>query len=100
MRVLITLWVYYIYTAEKNIEAIQMLQAAVELDVGNVRYVYVYAVALNSANRKELAIKTMLGAHERFPENTDILSGLIAFHRDADNEFAAQTLMKKLQKLK
>jgi len=60
----------------------------------------VYAIALDSIGQKDLAIEALRGAYERFPEDTNILQALIAFHREAGNEFAAQTLMKKLKKLK
>ena len=81
-------------------KAVEYLKKASELDVNNSRYVYVYAVALNSTGQQKQAIKVMQDAHNRFPENRDILSALIAFHRDAGNDFAAQSYMKKLQKLR
>jgi len=34
-----------------------------------------------------------------FLADRDILSALVSFHRDAGNAFAAETYMKKLQKL-
>ena len=34
-------------------------------------------------------------AHDRFPGGTDILSALVAFHRDAGDEFAAESYLKK-----
>ena len=82
--------------ADKSVE---YLKKASELDVNNSRYVYVYAVALNSTRQKKQAIKVMQDAHNRFPEDRDILSALVAFHRDAGNDFAAQSYMNKLQKL-
>jgi predicted CXXCH cytochrome family protein len=80
-------------------QAIVMLQRAAEFDASNVRYVYVYAVALNSTGEKTRAIEVLQEAQSRFPQNRDVLEALVAFHRDAGNEFAAQTYMKKLQKL-
>jgi len=84
---------------QKNDKAVKLLQHAAELDVNNARYVYVYAVALNSTGKNSEAIDVLQDAYGRFPQNTDILNALVAFHRDAGNEFAAQTYMKKLQKL-
>ena len=82
-----------------NNVAVQMLQNAVRLDASNAHYTYVYAVSLNSTGEKNKAIDTLKDAHDRFPKDTDILNALVAFHRDAGNKFAAQTFMKKLQKL-
>jgi len=85
---------------KQNSEAIKLLKRAAEFDKSNAHYVYVYAIALDSIGQKDLAIEALRGAYERFPEDTNILQALIAFHREAGNEFAAQTLMKKLKKLK
>ena len=80
--------------------AISMLTKAVELDADNVRYIYVYAVALNSAGKVKQALDVLHKAHLRYPSNTDILTALVTFNRDAGNDFAAQRYMKKLEKLR
>ena len=85
---------------KRNTEAIDALKSAVENDPLNAHYVYVYAVALNSTGNAEQAIRVLQSANARFPQDADILQALVAFHRDAGNEFSAQTYMKKLQKLK
>ena len=84
---------------QQSDKAVNSFQRAAELDISNARYAYVYAVALNSAGKTDQAIELMQDAHNRFPGNADMLSALIAFHRDAGNNFAAQAYMKKLQKL-
>jgi predicted CXXCH cytochrome family protein len=84
---------------QQNDRAINSFQRASELNIFNARYAYVYAVALNSAGKTDQAIEVMQEAHDRFPGNVDILSALVAFHRDAGNDFAAQAYLKKLQKL-
>lgn len=84
---------------QKNNEAIGYLQRASGFDLSNAHYVYVYAVALNSTGKVSLAIKVLQDALDRFPRDRDIFGALIAFNRDAGNEFAAQTYMNKLQKL-
>jgi Flp pilus assembly protein TadD len=61
--------------------------------------VYVYAVALNSTGRQEQAIMTLQGAHNRYPYNREILSALVAFHRDKGNETAASTYAEKLRSI-
>jgi tetratricopeptide (TPR) repeat protein len=84
---------------QKNDEAVSELKMAAELAQDNARYVYVYAVALNSIGDSAGAIQQLQAAHQRFPADVDILSALVSFHRDAGNQFAAETYMKKLQKL-
>lgn len=81
-------------------EAIKSLQRAAGIDSMNAHYVYVYAVALNSAGQNDLAIDVLQDADKRFPGDVNILEALIAFHRDAGNDFTAQTYMNKLNKLR
>jgi len=85
---------------KRNTEALEALKSAVDYDLNNSHYVYVYALALNSAGDAEQAIKVLQSANIRFPQDANILQALVAFHRDAGNEFSAQTYMKKLQKIK
>jgi Flp pilus assembly protein TadD len=80
-------------------EALKALEQAVRLSPGNARYVYVYAVALNSTDNTAKAIMVLQGAHNRFPNNTDILNALVAFHRDNGNTKAARTYVDKLRSL-
>ena len=84
---------------EQSAQAVGLLQRASELDVTNARYVYVYAVALNSSGDNQQAIDVLQAAQQRFPQDRDILNALVAFHRDAGNDFAAEKWMKVLQKL-
>jgi len=84
---------------QKLEQAIGSLQRAAELDRADVRYSYVYAVALNSAGKAKLAIEVMQDAHDRFPDNREVLQALVAFHRDAGNDFAAQQFMNKLNSM-
>ena len=83
----------------KTDKAVQELEAATRLAPQNARYIYVYAVALNSTGRADEALKQLQIAHDRFPSNVEILQALIAFNRDAGNAFAAQRYMKKLESL-
>ena len=39
------------------------------------------------------------GAHNRFPNNTDILAALVAFYRDNGNTDAARIYADKLHKI-
>jgi tetratricopeptide (TPR) repeat protein len=80
-------------------EALEALEQATRLSPNNARYVYVYAVALNSAGDAAKAVMVLQGAHNRFPNSTDILHALAAFHRDSGNAEAAQSYADKLRSL-
>lgn len=84
---------------QDNDKALEMLQRTVELEPSNAHYTYVYAVALNSAGKKDDSIAVLQSAQSRFPRNRDILNALVAFHRDAGNDFVARNYMNKLKKL-
>ena len=85
---------------KKTDEAIVELEAAARLMPGNYRYIYVYAVALNSTGKPGDAIEQLQIAHEQFPDNVDILQALVSFNRDAGNAFAAERYMKILNSIK
>jgi len=80
-------------------EGLEELRLATTLSPDDARYVYVYAVALNSTGKPEQAVLVLQGAHNRHPNNRDILSALVAFHRDMGNAIAAQTYAAKLRAL-
>jgi tetratricopeptide (TPR) repeat protein len=84
---------------QRTKEAIGELRLASTLNPDNARYIYVYAVALNSTGEPEEALMTLQGAHTRHPGNRDILSALVAFHRDAGNQAAARTYAEKLRSI-
>jgi tetratricopeptide (TPR) repeat protein len=84
---------------QKTNEAIGELQQAARLDPDNARFIYVYAVALNSTGKPDEALLVLQGAHNRFPNHTDILEALVAFHRDAGNAEAAASYAEKLRAL-
>ena len=84
---------------KRNTEAIEALEQAARYSPDNARYVYVYAVALNSAGKTARALLVLQGAHNRFPNNTDILSALVAFNRDSGNPEAARRYAERLQSL-
>ncbi len=77
-------------------KALHELRLASAAAPDNARYVYVYAVALHSTGHPEQAVLVLQGAHNRFPNNTDILNALVAYHRVLGNQEAAQTYAKKL----
>jgi predicted Zn-dependent protease len=78
-------------------EAVTALQLGARLSPGNPRYVYVYAVALNSTGQARQAIMVLQGAHNAHPNDRDILSALVAFNRDACNDEQAARYAQKLK---
>ena len=64
-----------------------------------MRYVYTYAVALKSAGRPEEAILVLQGIHNAYPDNVEVLNGLVALHRDLGNLEAARLYANKLRTL-
>jgi len=82
---------------QRTKEGVEELRLASTLNTQNPRYIYVYAVALNSTGDPEKAILVLQGAHNQHPNNRDILSALVAFHRDAGNQEAARSYAEKLR---
>ncbi len=80
-------------------EALQELERATRLDTANARYIYVYAIALGSSDKVKQAILVLQGAHNQHPQNTDILSALVAYHRDLGHRKAAVEYAEKLNRL-
>jgi tetratricopeptide (TPR) repeat protein len=80
-------------------EAIEELRLASTLHLDNVRYLYVYAVALNSTGQPELAVMVLQGAHSAYPSNIEILRALVAFNRDLGNQSAARAYAEKLRSI-
>ena len=84
---------------KRSNEAVKALRLAARLNPKNTRYVYVYAVALNSTGKPEQAILVLQGAHNAHPQNVDILNALIAFNRDIGNQQAVRSYSRKLRNL-
>jgi len=81
---------------QRPVEGVEELRLATTLSPDDARYVYVYAVALNSTGKQEQALMVLQGAHNQHPNNRDILSALVAFNRDMGNEAAARSYAGKL----
>ncbi len=84
---------------EKKDEALTWLAKAAEQAPDNIRFGYVYAVALNSQGKVGSAIKQLASMHQRYSGNTDILYALVTFNRDAGQFKDALTYLKILQGL-
>jgi Tfp pilus assembly protein PilF len=85
---------------EKTEQAVEELEVAARLAKTNARYIYVHAIALNSIGKPREAIEQLQVAHDRFPDNVEVLQALIALNRDAGNAFAAERFMKKLENIR
>src|SRR5271167_4245317 len=80
-------------------EALSLLAKAAALQPSNVRYSYVYAVALESSGQVEQAIKILEQAHKRRPADRLVLTGLIAFERDKGDIALATSYAEELVQL-
>jgi tetratricopeptide (TPR) repeat protein len=80
-------------------DGLALLGKAAGMQPGNVRYSYVYAVALNSSRQSAKAIAVLEQAHKRRPADRDALSALVAFERDAGNLQSAISYAEQLIQL-
>ena len=79
--------------------ALEELRRAEELDPQHARYVYVYAVALNSTGKQREAISALEANLARHPSDRETLSALIAFNRDIGDSRSALTYAKRLAQI-
>jgi Tfp pilus assembly protein PilF len=77
--------------------AVQELARAAELSPQNSRYVYVYAVALDTADRTLEAISVLEAAHERARTDRDILIALIQYNDKLHRADAAERWLEILR---
>lgn len=80
-------------------QALLLLAKAAALQPSNVRYSYVYAVALNSSGQPDKAIAVLESAHRVRPADREVLIALINFERDSNNITAAAMYAKELVQL-
>ncbi|WP_227546012.1 tetratricopeptide repeat protein [Marinobacter fonticola] len=78
-------------------DAMPYLRKAAESPSATARYVYVYAVALNSSGQTRQAIDVLESAYPRFPGNAEILSALASFYRSLGLDDEAQRYEKLLR---
>ncbi len=77
-------------------EALVELNHAAELDPGQARYAYVYAVALHSAGRAGEAVAILKENLTRHPDDHDTLLALISFDREAGDVSSALQFAERL----
>jgi predicted CXXCH cytochrome family protein len=80
-------------------EAVSELATATEQSPENARYAYVYGVALDSIGQHDTARAVLAQAHERFTGDRDILSALLQFSVQADDQEAAAKWAQALRQL-
>ncbi len=76
------------------------LAKAAELEPENIRYGYVYAVALNSRGKAEAALEVLADLHQRQPADVDVLYALLDIHRRNENWAQALVYGEKLLQLR
>jgi Flp pilus assembly protein TadD len=84
---------------KRNPESLQALREATNLEPGNARFAYVYAVALNGVGKRREALKVLGTALTRHPYDRDVLSGLAYFSAQSGNRESALGYVKQLREL-
>jgi Flp pilus assembly protein TadD len=79
--------------------ALNLLARAATLQPGNVRYSYVYAVALQSSGKLNQAIAVLEQAHNRRPADREVLMALITFQRERGDFKSAISYAQQLVQL-
>jgi Flp pilus assembly protein TadD len=80
-------------------EALEELHHAAELDHGQARYAYVYAVGLHSAARINDALAVLKKSLARHPNDRDTLQALITFSRDSGDVASALEYAERLARI-
>jgi tetratricopeptide (TPR) repeat protein len=77
-------------------EVLTELSLAVEAAPDNVRFAFVYGIALNSAGRSPEALELLRASLDRVPWDRDLLMGLATIHRDRRQLGAALEYARRL----
>ena len=80
-------------------DALAELRRAAELDPGQARYAYVYAVALHSAGRIGEAMTVLKENLARHPNDRDTLLALVSFSRDGGDARTALEYAERLARI-
>jgi Flp pilus assembly protein TadD len=84
---------------KESAPALQEFRRAAELEPGQARYAYVYAVALSSAGRLDDALAVVRQSLQRHPDDRETLSAALTFSRQAGDFAAALNYAQRLARL-
>jgi tetratricopeptide (TPR) repeat protein len=82
----------------KTEEAVTALARAADLEPARARYLYVYAVGLESLGKRAEAIDVLKSGLEQYPSNVEILSILVNLSRDDGDLKGALDYAQRLAK--
>lgn len=86
-----------VFVRQKKLpQAVNYLRLAAESPVSNERYIYVYAIALNSTGKAEEAVDVLEEAYKKFPRSVDIVNALVSINREIGDESKANQYEKIL----
>ena len=85
--------------SKRSDEALDELRKATELDPGQARYAYVYAVALHSAGHANEALTALKENLDRHPNDRDTLVALISFNRESGDINSALQYAERLHQI-
>lgn len=80
-------------------EAISYLKKAAEAKETDSRYIYVYAIALHSADNPTQALAILEKGFEQFPTSVDILQALISINRESGDLEKAKNMRLSLREI-
>lgn len=80
-------------------QSLEELRRAAELDPGQARYAYVYAIALNSTGRRQDALSALKQNISRHSNDRDTLMAIISISRDAGDLASALEYAERLAKI-
>lgn len=82
---------------QRHDEALEHLRKAAMSSTATSRYIYVYAVALQSGGDTQQAVDVLEAAYHRFPGNRQFLSALVSFNRELGRDDKADWYEKQLR---
>ena len=84
---------------KRSDEALGELERATALEPGNARFAYVYAVALHSTGKADVAIAKLEKELVAHPNDRNILEALASFHQEHDRIESAKKYADRLRAL-
>ncbi|MGL6160903.1 tetratricopeptide repeat protein [Microbulbifer sp.] len=82
---------------QRKPEALEYLRQAAESPAATGRYIYVYAIALNSSGNPQQAISVLERGRQHLPRDREILGALVSLNRETGNLAQAQHYQQLLE---